>query len=543
MPHVHTDLGTHSVTNQVPPFEDINLFRLDQPLMDAVEREGAGWAKAHLQQFGGALGTKELLEEGRLANVHTPVLHTHDRYGHRIDEVRFHPAYHNIMRLAKEHRIHSIAWEGKQGGHVAHAALEFLLSQVEAGTCCPLTMTYAAIPALERQGGWAAEIAEKLKAPVYDPRFVAISEKQGITMGMAMTEKQGGSDVRANTTHAMWLHDDIYMLTGHKWFCSAPMSDAFLTLAHTEKGLTCFFVPRICPDGTRNRFFIQRLKNKLGNRSNASAEIEYQGTWARRLGEEGRGVPTIIEMVHHTRLDCSIAAVSLQRQALSQALHHARYRKAFGAKLIDQPLMRNVLADLSLEYEANLSMVFRVARAYDEKDDAFARLSVAISKYWTNKRSAYFINEAMECLGGAGYVEESILPRLYREAPLNGIWEGSGNVICLDILRTIQKEPEALQKFVVELEKGKGIDSLLDRAIDNVKDVFSDTEDIAFRARYLVEQLAMVFQGSLLAQFGTPDIFEAFVQTRIFRGGGQAYGTFPKRLGTESILNRMMPKV
>jgi putative acyl-CoA dehydrogenase len=542
-------LGTHTVTNQVPPLGDINLYGLDRPLQEALNRNGAGWAEGHVRNFGAVMGTAKMFEEGRLANVHPPELRTHDRYGHRIDEVRFHPAYHNIMQCAKENRVHSIAWEGRKGGHVAHAALEFLLTQVEAGTCCPLTMSYAAVPALEKQGGWAAEIAKKLKTPIYDSRFVPISEKEGITMGMAMTEKQGGSDVRANTTHAMHLSEDVYLLQGHKWFCSAPMSDAFLTLAQTQKGLTCFFVPRIQPDGTRNPFFIQRLKNKLGNRSNASAEIEYQGTWARRLGEEGRGVPTIIEMVHHTRLDCAVAAVGLQRQALTQALHHAQHRSAFGGKLIEQPLMQNVLADLSLEFDANLSMVFRVAHAYDEqshgeKDEGgFSRLAVAIAKYWTNKRTAYFVNEAMECLGGAGYIEESILPRLYREAPLNGIWEGSGNVICLDILRTIRKEPESLAQFFAEVEKGRGVDSILDRAIDNIKRQLNDTENLPFRGRFIVEQLALVFQGSLLARHGSPDIFEAFLQTRIFRGGGMAYGTFSKSTGITSILERMVLSV
>lgn len=544
----HRELGTHTVTNQVPTFTDVNLYTVDKPLQESVHLRGGAWADQHLRSFGGMLGMSQSMENGRLANLHSPVLHTHDRFGHRIDEVEFHPSYHSIMKMAKENRVHSIAWEGKSGGHVAHAALEFLLTQVEAGTCCPLTMTYAAIPALERQGGWAADIAKKLKAPEYDSRFVPISEKKGITMGMAMTEKQGGSDVRANTTHAMHLHDDVYLLQGHKWFCSAPMSDAFLTLAQTEKGLTCFFVPRIKPDGTRNEFFIQRLKNKLGNRSNASAEIEYHGTWSRRLGEEGRGVPTIIEMVHHTRLDCAVAAVGLQRQALTQAIHHANYRTAFGKRLIEQPLMRNVLADLSIEYDANLSMVFRVAQAYDEqthseKGGAFTRLAVAVSKYWTNKRTANFIGEAMECLGGAGYIEESIMPRLYREAPLNGIWEGSGNVICLDILRTMKKEPDSVEQFFTEIQRVKGMDGDLDREVEQLKFEIFHTEDIAFHARRLVEKMALIFQGALLLEHGNPDIAEVFIQTRIRNQGGKAYGTLGNRAGVEHILQRMNPNV
>ena len=545
----HKELGTHTVTNQAPPFEDINLYDLDAPLKEAVHKNGAGWSEEHLQSFGCMMGASSFLEEGRLANQYPPKLKTHDRYGHRIDEVEFHPSYHTIMDVAKRGRVHSIAWEGVSGGHVAHAALEFLLTQVEAGTCCPLTMTYAAVPALEKQGGWASEIAQKAKAPIYDSRFVPISEKKGITVGMAMTEKQGGSDVRTNTTHAMHLHGDSYILQGHKWFCSAPMSDAFLTLAQTQKGLTCFFVPRVQPDGTRNPFFIQRLKNKLGNRSNASSEIEYQGTWARRLGDEGRGVSTIIEMVHHTRLDCAVAAVGLQRQALSQALHHASHRSAFGKRLIDQPLMRNVLADLSVEYDANLSMVFRVAQAYDEQthvegvDGGFARLSVAIAKYWTNKRAANFIGEAMECLGGAGYVEESIMPRLYREAPLNGIWEGSGNVICLDILRTMHKEPSSVEQFFTELRKGKGFDSDLDRAIEALKDELRNPADHSFRGRRLVEKMALVFQGTLLVQYGNPDVAEVFMKTRILSRGGRAYGTIEHHHGVEHILQRMNPYV
>ena len=544
----HKELGTHTVTNQVPILEDVNLYTLDKPLKESVHRHGGLWADEHLRTFGAMIGSSQCMEDGRLANVHSPILHTHDRFGHRIDEVEFHPAYHNIMKLAKESRVHSIAWEGKNGGHVAHAALEFLLTQVEAGTCCPLTMTYAAIPALERQGGWAADIADRLKNPVYDSRFVPISEKKGITMGMAMTEKQGGSDVRANTTHAMHLHKDVYLLQGHKWFCSAPMSDAFLTLAQTEKGLTCFFVPRIKPDGTRNEFFIQRLKNKLGNRSNASAEIEYQGTWARRLGGEGQGVRTIIEMVHHTRLDCAVAAVGLQRRALTQAIHHANYRTAFGKRLIEQPLMRNVLADLSVEYDANLSMVFRVARTYDEQTHSgigggFSRLAVAVAKYWTNKRTANFIGETMECLGGGGYIEESIMPRLYREAPLNGIWEGSGNVICLDILRTMKKEPDSVEQFFSEIQQSKGMDGDLDREVEQLKFQLSNADDIAFQARRLVERMALIFQGSLLLQHGNPDVAEVFLQTRIRNKGGRAYGTLENIAGVEHILQRMNPNV
>lgn len=536
-------LDTHTVKNQVPDLVDYNLFSIDTALQDAVEREGAGFAMARLQQFGGELGKAENLHQGHLANQYPPELHLFDRFGHRIDQVTFHPSYHNLMELAKEAGTHSIAWTSETGGHVAHTALEYLLTQVEAGICCPITMTYACVPSMLNNEQLKNEWIPKIITPDYDSRFIPSAQKSSLMIGMAMTEKQGGSDVRANETRAKKINREEYLLTGHKWFCSAPMSDGFLTLAQAERGLTCFFVPRFLPDGTKNRIFIQRLKDKLGNKANASSEIEYSDTWALRVGEEGRGVATIIEMVHHTRLDCSTAAVGLMRQGLTQAVHHAQNRQAFGKLLIDQPLMRNVLADLAIEWEAGLSMVFRVARGYDQSENpeaaSFARLAVSVAKYWTNKRCAYFVNEAMECLGGAGYVEESILPRLYREAPLNGIWEGSGNVICLDVLRTFKREPNAIGIFLQVLEKSVGLDSRYDKALIGLKAELSNHHNLEYRARAITERMACCLQASLLLQHGNTQVTEGFLQTRISGAGGRAFGTLPEGLEIDQIIDRI----
>ena len=542
-----TALPTHTVTNQVPPLEGYNLFATDAVLADGLAREGAGWFADRAHAFGEVLGRPEILEAGRLANVHPPELRTFDRTGQRIDEARFHPAYHTMFSLGMEHGTHNVAWTSPQrGGHVAHTVQEFLLSQVEAGVCCPITMTYAVIPALRHEPAVAAQWEPRATAQVYDPRMIPASQKTSATLGMAMTEKQGGSDIRANTTRAV-PDGDGWRLTGHKWFCSAPMCDAFLTLAQTDKGITCFLVPRWLPDDTRNPFYIQRLKDKLGNKSNASSEIEYHHTWAQRVGEEGRGVRTIIEMVHHTRLDCTSAAAALSRAALVQALHHACHRKAFGALLIDKPLMRNVLSDLALEVEASTLLCLRMARAYDHADDpqeaAFARIGIAIAKYWTNKRCPTLVAEAMECLGGAGYVEEGPLPRLYREAPLNGIWEGSGNVICLDVLRAAAKDPGTVTALVHELEGGRGLDPRLDAAIDRVKAELSNTEFLEYRARRLTESAALALQGLLMARHASPAAAEAFLATRLAGGWGHAFGTLPPGVDTGAILRRAWPAV
>jgi len=538
-------LATHAVTNQPPDFAPRDLYATDPALREAVQREGAAWAGEALTALGAEAGSERVVEWGEQANRNPPVLKSFDRYGRRIDEVEFHPAYHALMELAMRHRVHSIAWTaGRPGGHVAHAAMGYMLTQSEAGVLCPMAMTYAAVPALRHQPDVAAEWVPRILSDRYDPRMIPASEKAGVTVGMAMTEKQGGSDVRANTTRARRDGDGAaYRLTGHKWFCSAPMSDAFLTLARTDKGLSCFLVPRWTPDGERNPFLIQRLKDKLGNRSNASSEIEYADTWALPVGDEGRGVATIIDMVHHTRLDTSFAAAGLMRAALVQALHHTRHRTAFQKRLSDQPLMRAVLADMALEVEAATALLFRVARAFNEgeKDPAaraFARLAVAVAKYWLNKRCTNLVYEAMECHGGGGYVEEGPLPRLYREAPLNSIWEGSGNVICLDVLRTLEKEPAALAALTAELGAARGLDARLDRWVEHTGALFADRANLEARARLLVERTALALQAGLLLRHAPSTVAEAFCASRLGGDGGRAYGTLPPGLDLEAILGR-----
>jgi len=547
------ELPTHHVANQAPFLENYNLFETDLPLQQAIKRHHAQWAESMLDSFGKELGLASTIEHGRLANRNKPELKIFDRFGHRIDEVDFHPSYHHMMQLGMQFGVHSVAWKTDDtGGHVTHTALEYLLGQIEGGVCCPLTMTYAVVPALKTNPELAKRFLPKILNNTYDPRCIPISEKDSMTMGMAMTEKQGGSDVRANTTRAVPAEGTEWgpgwHLTGHKWFCSAPMSDAFLTLAKTSNGLSCFFVPRFRPDGSRNNFFIQRLKDKLGNHANASSEIEYDRTFAILVGEEGRGVSTIIEMVHHTRLDCTQAAAAITRQSLTQALHHSMHRKAFGKLLIHQPLMRNVLADIALESEAATAMVFRIASLYDQSSEnsgsaILARLAVAVGKFWSNKRVPTVVAEAMECHGGAGYVEESVMPRLYREAPLNGIWEGSGNVICLDVLRAITKEPACLELFIDELELGKGQDPYLDRGIELLKKEFTNENDLEHRARRITEQMALLFQASLLVQHTPSAIFHAFCRSRLEKDSGYSLGTLDPGVDIAAILTRAHPEL
>ncbi len=530
-------LGTHEVANQPPPLAERNLFETDPILRAAVAREGAGWAEAKLSAFGAVAGSERVQSLAEAANRYPPELRAFDPYGHRIDEVAYHPAYHELMALAKRHEVHSIAWTAKRkGGHVAHFALEYMLVQAEAGVCCPITMTYAAVPALRQAPEIAAEWEPRILSPEYDPRFVPAAEKAGATIGMAMTEKQGGSDVRAATTRATPLGGGAFALTGHKWFCSAPMSDAFLTLAYTDKGLSCFFVPRWRPDGTRNAFRIQRLKDKLGDRSNASAEIEYEDAWARLVGEEGRGVRTIIEMVHHTRLDTALAAAGMMREAVVRAVHHAAHRRAFQRPLDRQPLMRNVLADMAVEWAAATMLAARVARGYDIAGDPFARIAVAVAKYWINKRLPNLVYEAMECLGGNGYVEESPMPRLYREAPVNSIWEGSGNVICLDVLRAIERAPESLDALLAEIEAARGADRRLDAAADRLGALIADREGREGRARRLVETMALALQGALVVRHGPPALAEAFCASRLGGDWGHALGTLPPGTAFDDLI-------
>jgi len=543
--------GTHEVLNQPPPFENANLYLTDSALRDAVEREGGGFAAERITALGAIAGSAETIKLAEQANRFPPELRTHDRYGNRVDEVEFHPAYHSLMTLAVGHRVPSLAWaERRMGAHVARAALSFLWGQAEAGTSCPMAMTFAGTPVLRHVSELAAEWEPRFTSARYDPRLIPAKEKIGATFGMAMTEKQGGSDVRTNTTRAHAVRargpGREYLLTGHKWFCSAPMSDAFLSLAYAEGGLSCFFVPRFLPDGAKNRIFIQRLKSKLGNRSNASAEIEYDETWGCLVGEEGRGIATIIEMVQGTRLECAVGSSALMRQALVQALHHASHRTAFQRRLIDQPLMRNVLADMALESEAATALAFRVARAFDEAqhNDAargFARVATAVAKYWICKRAPALIGEALECHGGAGYVEESVMPRLYREAPVNSIWEGSGNVICLDVLRALQREPECIEALLAELAAARGADQHYDRFADRLRAEIADRDGLELRARRLVEELALALQASLLVRHGPPALADAFCASRLAGGRALALGTLPAGLDLDAIIGRARP--
>lgn len=541
---------THLVENQAPPLQDVNLYALDAALQEGVRREGGAWGEAWLNAFGARVGSAETIELGRLANEHEPVLKTHDRFGNRIDEVEFHPAWHELMQLATEDGVHCQPWrDPRPGAHVVRVAGYHLFHQVEQGTCCPITMTFASVPALRVQPDVAAEWVPRVTAAGYDRRSLPAGQKSAALIGMAMTEKQGGSDVRANSTRAVPVGTpgpgQPYLLTGHKWFCSAPMCDAFLTLAHTEAGLSCFLLPRWRPDGTRNVFQIQRLKDKLGNRSNASSEVEYRSSWAQLVGEEGRGVRTILEMVQHTRLDCVNGSAALMRQALTQAVHHASHRQAFGKHLLRQPLMQNVLADLSLEVEAAQVLTLRLARAYDNKDDpaeaAFARIATAIGKYWVCKRASYAVAEAMEVHGGNGYVEESNLPRLYREAPLNSIWEGSGNVICLDVLRAVAREPDTLPSLVTELELGRGNDPRFDAYLDGLLSDLERRDDLEVRARRIVERLALALQASLLVRHAPDFVADAFCASRLDNQGGRAFGTLPANAPLAELMARITP--
>ena len=547
--NLHQFAETHDVTNQPPSLDGANLYRIDLPLQEWSRRFGAGWAQARIDAYG-ALAGGPLMEAGFLANQNKPVFSSHDRYGHRIDLVEFHPAYHELMRTAVEHGLPSLPWAHPQpGAHVARAALTYLHSQAEAGTGCPLTMTFACVPALRLQPDLAKTWLPKILNTHYDSRNVGIAHKAGATIGMAMTEKQGGTDVRANTTRAYPVGaggpGQAYELVGHKWFCSAPMCDGFLTLAQTDKGLSCFLLPRHRPDDTRNEFYIQRLKNKLGNCSNASSEVEFRGALAWMLGEEGRGVPTIIEMVAMTRFDCMVGSSALMRQALTQASHHCAHRTVGGRILSEQPLMQNVLADLALESEASLALSMRMGRALDhlgdEQEAKFARLVTAVGKYWICKRAPAMINEAAECMGGAGYVEDSILPRLYREAPVNSTWEGSGNVQCLDVLRALSKEPGVLEALFVELGDGHG-DKQLARHIEQLKTAFMDTQDIQYRARQLTEDIAVALQAKLLLEAGTVAVSDGFIASRLGESSGRVYGTLPRGVDVEAIVARSTPQ-
>lgn len=539
---------THEVTNQPQALGHYNLWLSDTALRGAVQREGGAWADASLSAFGAVAGG-EMMDLGFAANENPPKLRSFDRYGNRIDEVEFHPAYHRLMQLAMQHGVHAFAWrnQDRAGAHVARAALSYLGGQAEAGVGCPLTMTHSAVPALLQAPELAALWLPKITSLDYDRRVLPAAQKTACTIGMGMTEKQGGSDVRANTTRALQQADGSYEIVGHKWFFSAPMCDAWLVLAQADRGLSCFLMPRLRPDGSRNAIRIQRLKDKLGDKSNASSEVEFHGAYAQRVGDEGRGVPTILEMVALTRLDCMIGSSALMRQATVQAIHHTQHRKTFGKFLIEQPLMQNVLADLTLESEAAIALTLRVARAVDASprdagEAAFARIATAIGKYWICKRAPSLVNEAQECLGGLGYVEESNLPRLYRQAPLNSIWEGSGNIQCLDVLRAIAKEPETREALFGELLSARGqdtdLDSYLDREMSWLRTAFDERSALEVRSRSLVERTALALQAAILIRAGDADVAHSFCRSRLGGEHGLAFGTLSADMPMRALIGR-----
>ncbi|MFJ9114225.1 acyl-CoA dehydrogenase family protein [Streptomyces sp. NPDC102394] len=539
---------THTVSNQPPPLTGYDVYSTDRVLTEAVDRHVSpdmlDEVHGELAALGRASGSAQVQEWGAQANDNPPRLRTHDRHGHRVDEVEFHPAWHRVLGKGVGAGL-TAAW-ARPAGHVRRAAAFLVWTQVEAGNLCPLSMTHAAVPALRTDPDLAATWEPRLTSMIYDRELRPARLKAGALFGMGMTEKQGGSDVRANTTAATPLAEEgTYTLTGHKWFCSAPMSDGFLVLAQAPDGLSCFLVPRVLEDGSRNVFLLQRLKDKLGNRSNASAEVEFDGTWARRVGEEGRGVRTIIDMVAATRLDCVLGSAGLMRQAVAQAVHHCTYREAFGGRLVDKPLMRNVLADLALESEAATVLALRLAAAWDdggEQERALLRLAVPAAKYWVTKRCTPVVVEAAECLGGNGYVEESGLPRLVRESPLNSVWEGAGNVQALDVLRALRREPTALNAYLQEVGRARGADHRLDQAIKNLLTDLADLDGIEARARRLTERLALVLQGSLLVRFAPPEVADAFCASRLGGDAGTAFGTLPHTLNLKSVVNRARPQ-
>ncbi|ORA19730.1 acyl-CoA dehydrogenase family protein [Mycobacterium arosiense] len=538
---------THVVTNQVPPLENHNPAG-SAVLIEALIREGGQWGLDEVNEVGALSATHQAQRWGELADRNRPILHTHDRNGHRVDEVEYDPAYHELLRAAVAHGLAAAPWaDDRPGAHVVRAAKTSVWT-VEPGHICPISMTYAVVPALRFNPELAKVYEPLLTSREYDPELRPATTKPGITAGMSMTEKQGGSDVRAGTTQATPNADGSYSLTGHKWFTSAPMCDIFLVLAQAPGGLSCFLLPRVLPDGTRNRMFLQRLKDKLGNHANASSEVEYDGAIAWLVGEEGRGVPTIIEMVNLTRLDCTLGSATSMRTGLTRAVYHAQHRKAFGAYLIDQPLMRNVLADLAVEAEAATMVAMRMAGATDkavrgdQREALLRRIGLAASKYWVCKRNTPHAAEALECLGGNGYVEDSGMPRLYREAPLMGIWEGSGNVSALDTLRAMATRPECVEVLFDELADGADQDPRLANHVARLRDQLADLQAIAYRGRKVAEDICLALQGSLLVRHGHPAVAEAFLATRLDRRWGGAFGTMPDGLDLAPILERALVK-
>ncbi|MGH8776121.1 MAG: acyl-CoA dehydrogenase family protein [Jiangellaceae bacterium] len=541
---------THAVTNQPPPLVGRDVFADDLALVEAVRRYGDEDTLPRLHDLGFAAGSEQAQRLAVEADTHTPHLRTHDRYGNRLDEVSFHPAWHELMTTAVEHGLHAAPWSATAPApHATRAAGFIVWSQVESAHLCPISMTYAAVPALRTDAALAATWEPRLTSTTYDPGLRPPADKHGCLAGMAMTEKQGGSDVRANTTWAEHTGDsDWYALSGHKWFCSAPMNDLFLVLAQTHGGLTCFALPRVFDDGTRNPFLLQRLKDKLGNRANASAEVEFDQTLGRRLGEEGRGVATIIEMVAATRLDCVLGSAALMRRAVADSTWHAAHRTAFGGLLADAPLMQTVLADLAVESEAATALAMRLAASVDGDDDpaerALRRIGLPVAKYWVCKRTPALVGEALECLGGNGYVEESGMPRLYREAPLNSIWEGAGNIQALDLMRVLAREPDAVAAWHAEVEAAKGADRRLDACLDETDgllgDVARDPAASTHLARRLATRMAVLLQASLLARFAPPAVSDVFCATRLDRMEG-TFGALPADLDVAAVLDRAAP--
>lgn len=548
---------THKVENLPSPLADYNAFKTDKALCDFTRQFSPSLDLAELESFGALCGSASSIELGFEANVYKPEFHTHDRFGHRVDEVRFHPSYHELMRISMREGIHSSHWEGYgEGRHIKRAVKSYLMCQVEAGHGCPITMTSAAIPSLKNSPVLYGEWAPKILHRTYDPRNVPHTEKDSVTIGMAMTEKQGGSDVRSNTTYAHRLGDSngsqLYELVGHKYFVSAPMSDAFLVLAQTEPGVSCFLVPRWRPDGTKNPIQIQKLKNKMGNVSNASSETELRGALGWRIGDEGKGVATILEMVAMTRFDCMIGSSAGMRQAVAQATHHCASRKAFGNRLSKQPLMQNVLADLILESEASIALSLRMARALEQmehssQEAALMRIGTAVGKYWICKRTPGHAYEAMECIGGMGVMEDTIMPRLFRESPVNAIWEGSGNVQCLDMLRAMQRTPESVEALMAEIENARGFSTTFDNFADKLVGTLCglsemNAEDIQFHSRSVIEQLALSLQASTLIQFGDEVVADGFCSSRLDPSvSGLLYGSLPRGVDCNYLIDRAMP--
>ena len=545
LPHTVSSLS-YDIPNQPPRFENINLFSSDRVLAETIARAGTGLDAARLVEFGAAMGSSEMWDLAAAIHRHTPELHAFDRYGRRIDEVEYHPGYHEVMRRALQSAISAAPWRGGKYGHTLHAALEYLLAKVEPSVCCPITMTYAAPAALKHASELAAEWLPRIVAAEYDSTSCPAPQKSGVTIGMAMTEKQGGSDLRANTTRADPLDNGWYLLNGHKWFCSAPMSDAFLTLAQAPAGLTCFLVQRFRRDQRHNGMHIMRLKDKVGDRANASSEIEYVDAEAAIVGEEGRGIRTLLEMVHHTRLDCALAPAAYMQTALAQAIWHTAHRSAFGKRLIDQPLMRQVLADLAIETEAATMLAFRLARSFDEMDHdesakLFSRLATPVAKYWLNKRVIAHVAECMECHGGGGYVEEWPIARFYRQAPLNGIWEGSGNVICLDVLRALARSPESADAVVSELRLAAGANRLFDSVVIEFESALRQPAEAD--ARRLAGNMALLLEASLMIRHAPPADSDLFCAARLGAEVAVSYGALPGKPDVDAIIARAMPVV